>query len=281
MGRPFKSELVVEEKISEATLKAYCIGFDENKFRLQPLVDVIRSVIPEFALGYYCGQDIPLTDIIARLKEAAETVYDTDKYKRRGEFGELILHFLLRDFHNTIPLISKIFFKDAVNVNVHGFDGVQITIENDEKKLWLGESKLYKDGLKGIKELVKDLKNHLKADYLRSEFTFLSRRLPNNIPEIEHWRQLMDKHQKLDTIFSSIVIPMVCTYTSPIYDGRYTCICDDFTNEFETECRKLLKEFEDRKIDTDVEILLLLLPVESKDNLNTELHKRLKSMQAI
>ncbi|WP_330558188.1 Hachiman antiphage defense system protein HamA [Acutalibacter sp. 1XD8-33] len=33
---------------------------------------------------------------------------------RRGEFGELILHLLLRDFKNTIPLISKVYFKDSI-----------------------------------------------------------------------------------------------------------------------------------------------------------------------
>ncbi|NCI49191.1 DUF1837 domain-containing protein [Sediminibacterium roseum] len=35
------------------------------------------------------------------------------------------------------------YFKDAINVNVHGFDGVHISINGDQKKLWLGESKLY------------------------------------------------------------------------------------------------------------------------------------------
>ena len=33
------------------------------------------------------------------------------KQKRRGEFGELILHLLLRDFYKTIPLLSK---KEAI-----------------------------------------------------------------------------------------------------------------------------------------------------------------------
>ena len=56
MPRPFKSDLVLEEKISDPALKAYYVGFDQNKFRIQPLVDVIRNVIPEFALGYHCGE---------------------------------------------------------------------------------------------------------------------------------------------------------------------------------------------------------------------------------
>ena len=127
MPRPFQSELIIREHISEATLRTYHVGFDQNRFRLQPLVDVIRRVIPEFALGIYGGTSVHINMMIDKVLEAAQTVYETDKYKLRGEFGELILHLLLRDFCHTTPLVSKIYFKDAINVTVHGFDGVQVT----------------------------------------------------------------------------------------------------------------------------------------------------------
>lgn len=280
MLRPFKSDLIIEEKICNPTLKAYYIGFDQNQFRFQPLVDVIRSVIPEFSLGYHCGDHIPLTEIVERLKEAAKTVYLTEKYQIRGEFGELILHLLLRDFRETIPLISKIYFKDSHNVPAHGFDGVQISINGTEKKLWLGESKLYTSGSAGIRDLADDIKKHVNADYLRREFSLISKKLPNSVPDIEHWRTLMDKHQKLDVIFSSIVIPMVCTYNSDLFnnhkDNTAACLA-----EFEDECLKLNTLFDRLKGTTNVEIILMLLPVPNKDDLNTELDKRLKSMQSI
>ena len=176
--------------------------------------DVIRKVIPEFSLGYYEGKSIPLTLIVDKLREAAEKVYLTDKYKNRGEFGELILHLLLRDFCGTIPLISKIYFKDAHNVNVHGFDGVHITVNENDKRLWLGESKLYRDGKKGVEDLANDVISHVNADYLKKEFSLISTKLPEDVPDITYWRTLMHKHQKLDTVFNSIMIPMVCTYTS-------------------------------------------------------------------
>jgi hypothetical protein len=278
--RPFKSELVLEERISESTLKAYHVGFDQNKFRLTELVDIIRRVIPEFALGYYCGENIPLNEMIDVLKEAAQTVYTTDKYQLRGEFGELILHLLLRDFHNTIPLISKIYFKDSENVTVHGFDGVQITIEGDIKKLWLGESKLYKAGVDGVKDLANDVKNHVQSDYLRKEFQLISRKLPQNVPEIEHWRILMDKHQKLETIYSSIVIPLVCTYTSDIFI-KHNNETDDYVKDFISECKNLKEVFDTKCIKTNVEIILMLLPIPCKDELNKELDIRLKAIQRI
>lgn len=280
MPRPFNSDKVIREQISEATLKAYHVGFDQNRFRLTPLVDVIRQVIPEFALGYYEGRSVPLTEMVERLKEAASTVYTTEKYKNRGEFGELILHLLLRDFHGTIPLISKIYFKDSDNVTVHGFDGVQVTVEGDDRKLWLGESKLYSNGMAGIKDLVKDLKKHIENDYLRKEFLLLSRKLPENMPDIEYWRDLMDKHQTLDKIYSNIVIPMVCTYSSSLF-AKHNEETKKYIEEFTMECLALKEEFDNKKITTNVEVILLLLPVPNKDDLNKELDLRLKAMQGI
>ncbi len=280
MARPFNSDLIIEERINDATLKAYHIGFDQNKFRLIPLVETIRSVIPEYALGYHNGNNIPLTEIVERLQDAAKTVYTTDKYKRRGEFGELILHLLLRDFCNSIPLISTIYFRDAPNIPAHGFDGVHVTIDGSEKKLWLGESKLYKSGKDGVKDLTDDIAKHFNADYLRQQFNLITRKLPTDVPEIEHWRTLMHKNQKLDVIFSSIVIPMVCTYNSQLFID-HTDETATYIDDFKKECLALQSEFNKNKPTTNLEIILLLLPVPDKEELNRELDERLKSMQKI
>ncbi|MFD1628935.1 DUF1837 domain-containing protein [Pseudopedobacter beijingensis] len=280
MQRPFRSELVLDERISESTLKAFHVGFDQNKFRLQPLVDTIRNVIPEYALGYHQGNNIPLTEMVERLNDAAKTVYTTDKYKQRGEFGELILHLLLRDFCHSIPLISTIYFRDSPNVPAHGFDGVHITIDGDEKKLWLGESKLYKAGKSGISDLVNDISKHFNADYLREQFSLITRKLPQETPEIEHWRTLMHKHQKLDVIFSSIVIPMVCTYNSALF-VNHNDETQQYIDDFKTECMALHEEFNRKRPASNLEIMLLLLPVPDKDELNMELDARLKAMQRI
>jgi len=280
MARPFNSDLVLDERISDSTLRAYHVGFDQNKFRLLPLVEIIRSVIPEYALGYHQGNNIPLTEIVDRLQDAAKTVYTTDKYKRRGEFGELILHLLLRDFCNSIPLISTIFFRDAPNIPAHGFDGVHITINGDEKKLWLGESKLYKSGTEGVADLVGDIVKHFNADYLREQFSLITRKLPVDAPEIEYWRTLMHKNQKLDVIFSSIVIPMVCTYNSSLF-VNHNAETQQYIDDFKKECLALHDEFNRKKPASNLEIILLLLPIPDKDELNKELDARLKSMQRI
>jgi len=278
--RPFRSEHVIHEQICQPALRGYHVGFDQKEFRLKPLVDVIRSVIPEFAFGYHEGNTVPMTDIVDRLKEAAATVYDTDKYQKRGEFGELILHLLLRDFHATIPLVSTMYFKDAINVAAHGFDGIHVSTDGNEHKLWLGESKLYGTGAAGIRELLSDMKKHVQADYMRQQFTLISRKIPQDATQIAYWRQVLDSNQPLDTIFKRIVIPMVCTYSSSLFTD-HTDNTPEYFAAFEAECHALHQQFQTGRIPCDVEFILLLLPIPDKDVLTRELDQRLKAMQRI
>lgn len=280
MSRPFKSELVIEEKISEATLKAYHVGFDENKFRLKPLVDVLMRTIPEFTFGCHEGECIQLTDAWDKLREAARLVYTTDKYQRRGEFGEIILHLLLRDFCGTIPLISKIYFKDARNSTVKGFDGIHVEINGDSKKLWLGESKLYTEGKRGVIDLANDIKNHLEKDFLMSEFNLISKKIPTNIPERDYWITLMHKHYPLTELFTSVVVPCVCTYSSDLFENHKEAT-KSYLKDFRTECNGLKKVFDKTNVVTNFEVILLLLPIPCKDELVTELDERLKRAQQI
>ncbi|MBL7995820.1 DUF1837 domain-containing protein [bacterium] len=275
---PFSSHLVMREQISEAELRAYHVGFDQNVFRLKPLVDVICSVIPEFVFGLHQGATVDQTKIVNRLREAAKRVYTTDKYGRRGEFGELILHLLLRDFCGTIPLISKIYFKDSDNSTVHGFDGVHVVAEN--ATMWLGESKIYTDGAAGIASLLGDLENHLKEDYLRREFSLISTKVPIEFPDRDKWILLLHEHQTLDAIVQRICLPMVCTYTSPIFDN-HTSESQDYIDTFVSECRKLKTKFDEGHIETDIDVILMLLPIPSKEQLVTTLDERLRSMQQI
>lgn len=278
--QPFNSKLILEEKISEATLRAYYVGFDLGKFRLKHLAQVIADVIPEFALGFHQGTSVPMSAVASRLRDAAKRLYSTDKYHRRGEFGELILHLLLRDYFGSIPLVSKIYFKDSPNVPAHGFDGVHIVVTGSEKQLWLGESKLYDDGKAGISDLLNDLKTHFTADYLRQEFNLVSSKLPDAVPDIEHWRELLHEHQRLAAILDRVCVPMVCTYSSGCFNAH-----SDNTPEclkaFVEECRSLHESFATRMPASSLDILLLLLPVQDKGQLVDELHRRLVHMQSI
>src|SRR3989344_522673 len=216
---PFKSDKIITEHISEADFKTYFVGFDLKQYRWDPFIDKLMDVLVDFAIGMHEG-DLSKYDKNT-LKKAAKSIYGVEefdknnpehvqysdendffekKYGRRGEIGELILHLLLRDFHQTICLLSKIWLKDSAGVPAHGFDAVHI--QPSTKTLWLGESKLYKDGKEGIKELIEDIKKHFEADYLRNEFSLISKRKhcfsdKKIIPNIEYWFDMIDEHNKL------------------------------------------------------------------------------------
>ena len=308
---PFGSEKVIKRHISEADFNTFYVGFDQDGlggkfYRLENLVELLEKVIPEFAFGHHEGTSVGITDLVPKLREAACSIYQIDSFKRckeiyksgghvsdddaeksflqRGEFGELILHLLLRDFHNTVPLLSKIHFKDDRGSPVHGFDAVHV--QPDNKSLWLGESKIYVDGKKGVKALTDDVKTHFKGDYLRNEFAIISKKLKpfDNIPDKEYWLNLMDRNTRLQDIFDSVTIPLLCTYSSDNFTKYNDETLPGFITDYEKEMNDLKKYFDehqDQRLATNLNIILLLFPVKCKDELVSKMHEKLERRQGI
>jgi hypothetical protein len=312
MGTPFGSEKVITQHISEAKLKTYFVGFDidckgQRYYRLDDLIYFLERAIPEFAFGNTIGPKVPVPELVDILREAARSIYRIKqfqearkiyenggciaddnvvqkKYLERGEFGELILHLLLRDFHATIPLLSKIYFKDAYSVTVHGFDAVHV--HPDEKTLWLGEAKLYVDGKKGVHALTKDVKDHFQRDYLNEEFAIISKKLRilDKISEKDHWLEIMDEHTKLSDVLSSVTIPLLCTYSSDNFKKYDDEAKQAFVNDYEKEVRGLQQYFDENchhPLKTNLNIVLMLFPVRCKNELVRRMHQKLWLMQEI
>lgn len=312
MNDVFGAKKIITQHISDVDFCTYFVGFDldsatgTKKYRWRSLVNLLQKVIPEFAFGLHEGANVPQEEMTSKLCEAAKALYKIDafasvgeicdqngtipddhpekKYLSRGEFGELVLHLLLRSFHNTVPLLSKVYFKDSNGATVHGFDAVHV--QPDEKMLWLGESKLYTDGSKGLAALVQDLKEHIQDDYLRAEFSLISKKLKlfNNIPERERWLGLMHKSTTLSEVLDSVTIPVLCTYTSENFSRFDDEKARDFIDAYEGEVRKLKEDFEkrnDHPLKTNLNVILMLFPVPSKDVLVSKMHSKLKLLQSI
>src|SRR5690554_5102599 len=122
MDKPFKSENIISHKINEEGLSTFLVGFDiddkgESQYRLKPLIQKLCDVLHEFAFGFHEGESTENNNIYSKLIEAGQSIYQIDafqkvknpyekegfiddyfdcKFLRRGEFGELILHLLLR-----------------------------------------------------------------------------------------------------------------------------------------------------------------------------------------
>jgi hypothetical protein len=203
----FNSNSIITEQRFSPNLHGYIVGFDFGKFRNEDLAEKLMDTLVDFAYGYHTGILKKYDRRI--LKEAAKSVYnikefsevkfvyvDNDselldcelkaqnKYLKRGEFGELVLHLLLRDFFQTTPLLSKIYFKDTDGGVVHGFDIVHIgkdIVDPNKNSLFLGESKLYsrkdqKAGIYGVEDLAKDIEYHFKRDFLSREIALIGKK---------------------------------------------------------------------------------------------------------
>ncbi|MEP6683928.1 MAG: DUF1837 domain-containing protein [Parafilimonas sp.] len=310
MATPFNSEKIITQQINNAELSTFLVGFDLNdngnkEYRLNPLVTKLIQVIHEFAFGFHEDTHTENTETLRKLTDAAKSIYKIDafqrvkdlydnigaiddeledKYLRRGEFGELILHLLLRDFYRTVPLLSKIYFKDSLGQAVHGFDAVHI--QEDTKTLWLGESKIYTDGKKGVKELINDVKEHFKTDYLGSEFILISKKLKHldNIPEKEYWLNLLTDSRTLKERLGTINIPLLCTYQCSIFSNYDDETKKEFVEEYLAEMAELKKYFDeknDHPLKANLNIILLLFPVQNKTELVKALHNKLSLLQTL
>ncbi|AVF37212.1 HamA C-terminal domain-containing protein [Rahnella sikkimica] len=307
---PFNSQKVIEERIKQINLRSYLVGFDINDsgstfYRIDPLVMTILSALHEFAYGYHEGKTTNNTETLSKIIDAAKSVYKIDEYKKvkdiycnsgsieddiadkyikRGEFGELILHLILRDFHNTLPLLSKIYFKDSIGHTVHGFDAVHI--EPVSKTLWLGESKLYLDPKKGISELINDVEEHFKIDYLNAEFTLISKKIKHSkeTPLLDYWLDVLSAGGKLSDKLNSINIPLLCTYSCDSFTKFDDEKNSEFCQYYEEKIKSLKKYFDSKykhPLKGHLNIILLLFPVSNKTELVKKLHQKLSLIQQI
>lgn len=307
--RTFDKKNIIVSKIQEEDLNSFLIDLDIDDdgkplYQIDEFTRAVINTIPEYVFAQYENSDIPQTDAVDKLREAAKSIYKIPDYElmrrwylendqsvgdkikklgnsRRGEFGELILHLLLRDFKNTIPLISKVYFKDATGTPAHGFDAVHIT--PDDGILWLGESKFYTDSKRGVKELIGDLENHFKKEYLNEQFLIIKKNVQNNsIPQRDQWIEKLTECNKLSDKLRTINIPLLCTYPNDIYK-IFTELDSKEAVEYHEKNVRELKEYFDKQnhhpLKSKLNVILLLFPIRNKKELITKLHERLWHMQ--
>lgn len=302
---------VVVLKVGQADVDGILINYDLTdestySYMEKELVDVVMNYLPEYAMGYDNSAIAPV-QMISILREAAKSIIKIKKvdeikrcldaelppemwdpeilklYNSKGVFSELILHFILRELKGTIPLISKIYFKDSNATEAHGFDAVHVT---QDSRLWLGETKFYNNGKRGIMALIEDLNNHFKHDYLKDQFVIINRALVRSNEMREEWIKSISSAVRLEEKFDMIVIPLLCIYE----DSTATDIIKAINEGMDADIIYLehassLKEYFDKNNNFinkyRVQALLILLPVESKNRIVAEMLSRIYSMQNI
>ena len=300
---------VVIVKVSDEDIEGLLINHDLNdagqyEYIEKAFVDEVINYLPEYAMGSDPIPTLP-AQLVQYLRDAAKSVMkikNIDEIKRcldanipfdqwdpkaqnvyltKGVFSELILHFLLRSFKNTIPLISKIYFKDSFSHEAHGFDAVHVS---EDRKLWLGETKFYSDGKQGILALVDDLNTHLKPDYLKDQFFIISRALDHSNQRREEWIQALNSATRLEEKLDMIIVPLLC-----IYEDKFAKTIIDTINQrgdIDTLCldhfsslQAYFNEKNNFQNKDRVQLLLMLLPVESKRHIVSDMLNRIYYMQ--
>lgn len=254
------------------------VGFELDQWRYDDFADYLFQWLPEFALRYTDLETINHSNAFLFLKKAAKAVYQTDKYKSRGEFGELILHALIREIFNSQPVISKLFYKSGFNDTVKGFDAVHIIESGDDLELWLGEAKFYKDIKEAVKDVIKELHDHTQRDYLRGEFMLITGKIDDKWQHADKIKKLLHEHTNLDDIFARLCIPVLLTYESDTVKN-YHAHKDKFIELLREEIKCHHKFFKDNVKHLQLNIHLFLLPLENKPQLVKCLDKKLKGLQ--
>lgn len=83
-------KIIVHDDSSIPTLLGICAGFENGEWRGQRLADNLFNCIPDFCLSYSEVHEVDSTEWMDKLRKSVAMIYNSPKYKSRGEFGELL-----------------------------------------------------------------------------------------------------------------------------------------------------------------------------------------------
>lgn len=284
MSFPEPPDPFLEVKVHDISISpsvcALCAGYEGGEWRAKAFAEHVMEWLPEFCLTVEELEDLKPGTAVKILRKAARLVYQTDKYHLRGEFGELFLHIALRQVHKSIPAISKIYWKDSVNNTVKGYDAVHVVEVDGELQLWLGEVKFYDDANRAIKDVVNEIVEHTKIDFMKNEVALIANKLDKKSPYYSRLMGLLDANTSLDKVFDVACIPVLITYNSAAL-RKHERVTKEYNLAFEKEARSILERFEAKLagLSLPVKVHLFLIPLKEKKVFIEFLDKSLKGLQ--
>jgi hypothetical protein len=278
--RPPFFNIIIHKDDTFPDLHGVCAGFESRQWRKDQLVNYLFEYLPEFALTYSELNNLTGENMVAKIRQVAASIYQSGKFKNRGEFGELLLHAIIRETYNTLPAISKIYYKDGPNETVKGFDAVHVVVADDTLELWLGEVKFYNNISNAISDVIEELNQHVEVRYVRNEFVAITNKIDAQWPHADRLMTLLHPHTSLDDVFSNTCIPVLLTYDSSVLT-RYDNKCDEYIQEISEEFQKIHKNFCDKLGNFPLTIHLFLFPLNTKIELINSLESKLKIWQSL
>ncbi|EEN83171.1 MULTISPECIES: HamA C-terminal domain-containing protein [Bacteroidales] len=279
MKPPFFN-IIIHKDDTFPDLHGLCAGFESRQWRKDQLVNYLFEYLPEFALTYSELGNLTSENMVAKMRQVAASIYQSEKFKNRGEFGELLLHAIIREMYDTIPAISKIYYKDGPNETVKGFDAVHVIVTDKALELWLGEVKFYNNISNAISDVIEELNQHIKTRYVRNEFIAITNKIDTKWPHANILKTLLHPNTSLDDVFSNTCIPVLLTYDSSVLT-RYDNKCDEYIQEISEEFQRFHKKFCDKLGEFPLTIHLFLFPLNTKAELINSLESKLKIWQSL
>jgi len=255
-----------------------CAGFELQAWRCVPFAEHLIEWLPEYALPED-ELDVTHANIYVKLRNAAIRVYTSEKYKTRGEAGEIALHAACRDYFDTLPISPRVFYKSASNDVVKAFDMVHARFPQiGGVELWLGESKLYADTKQGITEALKSVKEHLDQGFLKEQKLLIGPQIPKGTPRYQEIMELFQPQTSLDKFISAGVFVIGILATSGAC--RAAKIIDDkYKAALEKEFTTLIDALTKSGLTKRIRVTLLYIPLADKEAFVTAFDTKLKGLQ--
>lgn len=254
-----------------------CAGFAMEAWRCEPFANHLIEWLPEYALP---EEELSIShgNMYVKMQQAAVRVYTSEKYKKRGEAGEISIHAICREFFGTIPISPRVFYKSASNDPVKSFDMVHARLAKSGVELWLGESKLYTDSTSAVTEAIRSVKLHLDQGFLTNQKLLLGPQIPKSAPRYEEIIELFKVQTSLDKFLTSavFVIGILC-------NSKAAKASKAITEPYKAEVARELKDISDKiaasGLTSKLRILVLYVPLADKASLVKEFDRKLKGLR--
>jgi hypothetical protein len=256
-----------------------CAGFDGGNFRCVQLAKHLTEWVVEFSLRSSEREIISPGKIVAVVREAASRVYKTDSVNR-GEAGELLLHVACRQEFETQQLVARLYYKSALDQQVHGFDCVHFRMGAGGKvELWLGESKLYSSKDDAITKARASIKEHLDRGFIESQKMLILPKLADESRALAATVQhLFHKNTPVDEFLEAMVIPVLIACDS---DGvaKSTSVTTEYIDAVKGEMVGVSTKVKKGTPFASLRIQPVYVPLRSKEDLRKAFGEALKGLQ--
>lgn len=195
------------------------------------------------------------------------------KKDKKGDYGELLLFLILKSFYGADRLVTKVRLRSSVKDQIKGFDCAHFSIdEHNEIKLWLGEVKFYKSFSAAINDVIGEIHEHVRTDYLKNEFSILCPNIEYNKDIIipDELIEYLDGSTPLDKI--KIVIPALITYESAEIKNHKE-VTQEFSDAFKKQFEEKFAYINTKPLITpgNVEVFFILLPLSNVASIKEKL----------